>query len=495
MVKEEKKVDQPDEAAQEQLFTPEPFSPLWNHDPVDLLDIDLSFPYSSKEWDTIFTTLIDLLNCKDPSIRDRAINKLSYAVETEASQHSNCDDYQPKPTDERVKSILKAIAYQALDQPDIFEAFCSKFKFLATKEPYSHLICEWLGQLAAAEDRSAPTQAAILAAQILFGVYDSTWQEAGATLLALLDHPDLNVRACAAYQIGRFYKKAIDHNDITREWDRDPESDERDRQSGIEIPPLEVIMQLIRSKELERPGVAGAFWHEIPKAEIDAKEWLLDVLAHSPELEPTLPYFPCSLAFDAHERFSRDAEAVRRLMEMGRVDVAIAAATDESDKIAALEPVLIELGYNHDPEVVRLASWQLAYYYHYLHPRGAELGYVELVSALPEIDLFLLFNHRDQLKSPYAVVIYPRQTHQMFSQAVAQQWVDVIFPDAVRGDRRTDLPSILSHWYQRGYVAYHGSTHDTQDANSGLITQVIIGYRSRVPWNPKQFLLSMLDDY
>ncbi|NEO28173.1 MAG: hypothetical protein F6K03_15165, partial [Kamptonema sp. SIO4C4] len=213
--------------------------------------------------------------------------------------------------------------------------------------------------------------------------------------------------------------------------------------------------------------------------------WLLDILEQSPDPEPYIPYFPYNLTFDAHERFSRDADAIRRLMHMGRARLALAAATDESCQIAELEPLLIELGYSDDPEMVRIASWQLAYYYHVLHPKGADLGYVELVSGVSEIDLLLLFSRNTEAESPYAAVIYPRDGY--FSLSVAQQWVNRIFPEAIRGIPRDDLSPGLADWYQRGYIDYH---RDEQNQDTDAIAGVIIGYRSSVPLHPQDFLSS-----
>ncbi|HEY9615803.1 MAG TPA: hypothetical protein V6C64_03110 [Microcoleaceae cyanobacterium] len=470
-------------AVRENVFTPETFSPPWDSNPVDLLDFPLDFPYSLKEWNAIFETLISLLAHPENWVRDRAIDKLVYALKVEESQRSNCADYQPCPTDQRIKSIFAAITTQTLHTSNIFEVFCSKFKFLEKESLFHRLLLEWLNQLAASEDHDTLTQEAIVAAQLFLGAYDSTWQAVGTTLLELLDHTDLNLRACAAYQIGKFCSKAVSRKD--KGWDWDDEKDGQDQQSIVGMPPINVLLSIIRTKELERPGVAGAFWSVIPKVGFDANEWLLNILENSPELEPDIPYFPCNLGFDAHERFSRDPNAVRRLIDAGRVDIAIAAATDESCKIDALEPLLIELGYDDDPEIVRLASWHLAYYYHYQHPRGAELEFIELISELSEIDLFLLFSEKKDTTSPYAVVIYPKETNQTFSRSIAQKWIDQIFPEAIRGKPREDLPFIASRWYQRGYVDYHLST---QNMESDSIDNVIIGYRSKLPWNPKQFL-------
>ncbi|MGI0488838.1 hypothetical protein ACN4EK_25790 [Pantanalinema rosaneae CENA516] len=471
-------------AVRENVFTPETFSPQWDSNPVDFLDLPLDFPYSSKEWDAIFETLINLLAHPEYWVRDRAIDQLIRALKMEESQRSNCDDYQPCPTEQRIKSIFAAIATQTLHIPGIFELFCSKLEFLEKETFFHRLIINWLNELAALEDHHALTKEAIVAAQLFLGAYDSTWQEVGTDLLEMLDHLDLNLRACAAYQIGKFCSKAVSRKD--KAWELDEEEKyEQDQQSIVGMPPFDDLISLIRVKELERPGVAGAFWSVIPKAGFDAKEWLLNILENSPEPEPYIPYFPCNLGFDAHERFSRDPNAVRRLINAGRVDIAIAAATDENYKIDDLEPLLIELGDDNDPEIVRVASWHLAYYYHYQHPRGAELGFVELVNKSSEVDLFLLFSEEKDTQIPYAVVIYPKGTNQKFSQAIAQKWVDQMFPKEIRGEPRDDLPSITSRWYRRGYISYHLSTQST---DSDLIDNVIIGYRSKLPWNPKHFL-------
>ncbi len=153
--------------------------------------------------------MIDLLDHKDCNVWDRAIHRLIQALEMEESQYSNCDDDEARSTHDRLKGILEAITVQALDKPEIFEAFYSSFQFLSKKSPYNHLILEWLDELNTIENRQAPIQEAILAAKIFLGAYDSTWQAVGATLLELLDHTDRYVRACVAYQIGKFCSKAI----------------------------------------------------------------------------------------------------------------------------------------------------------------------------------------------------------------------------------------------------------------------------------------------
>jgi hypothetical protein len=233
------------EPAQDQIFTPETFSPEWDSDTSDLLDIPLDFPYSSREWDEIFEHFIDLLDHPERQISISAINRLTHALEMEASQLSNSADYQPKPTEERFQSILEAIALQSSKHPHLFETFCSKCKYLAKEPPYTCLILEWLEQLATLEEHPTLTQSDILAAQLLLGAYNTSWQQVGTTLLELLDHADLNVRACAANQIGKFCSIAFSSKDKNWRWMRDQEKYDRDQRSVIGIPPLETLMQLI----------------------------------------------------------------------------------------------------------------------------------------------------------------------------------------------------------------------------------------------------------
>jgi hypothetical protein len=332
-----------------------------------------------------------------------------------------------------------------------------------------------------------------------------TWQAIGFTLLERLDHPDQNLRASAAYQIGQFCnllfcewhwredyaEDILDYScleDGTCKWVFESGVYEEYERSIVGLPALVDMMQLIRSKEIEKPGIAAAWLtgSKIGLTNIDVGEWILDLLENSPTPEPYIPDFPCNLAFYAHELFSQNCHAIRRLMNMGRLDIAIHAATDESCKIESLEPLLIEMGNYDDLEVVRLASWQLAYYYHYLHPNGVKFGYVEKINGLPEIDLFLLFSRHQKSESPYAVVLYAKEKNQILSRLIAQKWIDQIFPEFVRGAiQKEQSASHSSIWYQCGYIDYSNSDINSK---SEELARVIIGYRSEIYWNPKLFL-------
>jgi hypothetical protein len=173
------------------------------------------------------------------------------------------------------------------------------------------------------------------------------------------------------------------------------------------MPSLSEMISFINAKEIEYPGVMSGWKRrcEIIPDDRDYTEWVLDIFARSPTPETFSPYFPITLAFSAHESFSNNPQAIRRLIDIGRIDIACEAATDEDRKIDGIEPLLIELANLDDPEVVRIASWHLAYNYHYLHPRGAETGYVESIDELPEIDIFLLFSRSNVYWNPRQSIV------------------------------------------------------------------------------------------
>jgi hypothetical protein len=434
-----------------------------------------------------------------------ALAQEGYRTQTQAIHKAiaalSCETDGELAIADRFQAIWKIIAIQA--DAHLFSYFCYEFK-TAWGEQQIHLdlmIAGLAGLLTSNEDINRQTKETVLAAQIFFDVYDSTWPEVGEFLIAALDSPNDHLRACAAYQISRFAGdlycswwepdedglSAADYLDgywVTIDM---PDADYQARMAGV--PPLADLLALIESKEIERPGIAATWTYQFQQFVPDYAEWLLDILARSPSPEAYTPYFSINLAFVAHEIFSDNVAAIRRLIDMGRVDIACAAAGDFDEKIPKLEPLLIEIGHADDPETVRLAAWHLAYHYHYLHPRGAAMGYVEQIE-LSEIDLFLLFNGSPEVESPYAAVIYPKEPGATFSRASIEVWVDRLFPHSVRGeikeerlDWSSETTTNTDFWYRSGFVSYtflRGSSHEIQYAT--------IGYRSNVPWDPRQFV-------
>lgn len=277
--------------------------------------------------------------------------------------------------------------------------------------------------------------------------YGYIWKEAQLNLLAALDHPHPSVRACAAQKIGEFYQYG------------DPD-----------MPPINEMMQLIKDKEIERPGIAEPFFDPICfdfkniqqsyETQIDVCQWILDILENRKSSKPKLKlkYFGVSIDFQAHELLSNNPSHIQHLIKIGRFDIAVLAATDRERKIEALEHILMDLGNHNEPEIVRLASWHLAYYYHRLHPKGEEMNFVKLISELADIDVFLNFS--SDSKPPYAAIIYSKDDNKLMNNQTAWTWINKLFPESVRGKvvpNTWDNEDEVTYQYECGYIQFRGS--------------------------------------
>lgn len=152
-----------------------------------------------------------------------------------------------------------------------------------------------------------------------------------------------------------------------------------------------------------------------------------------------------------------------------RIEIAIETATEEKDPVEGLVPILMELGDNENAEVVRRASWALAYSYNRLHPNGARLGFVQSHLTYSEYDLFLLFTGDRQPGVPYAVVLYPKMPCKHWSMKEADNLVDQIFPPEVRGELSQDsLTNWTYRWYERGYVSFSAAGKRRNAKRAGL---------------------------
>jgi hypothetical protein len=444
-----------------------------------------------------------LLSQDDYWVRSSALKSALKDLPTWNGKRNNC--YHRILFKTELQQILQVIIDHA--DSDTFASFCREFHDLFKEEQrYQDLAIDCFSALLELPDILDNTKTDIIAAQIFFGVYDTTWREVGGFLLDSLDNSNPNLRVCAAHQIARFagdlycyyynyeyyqHPKVSRSNCICGRGQRT--IDYKKYQKRIEgMPPLSEMISLINAKEIEHPGVACGWKTQcqiVPEDE-DYTEWMLDIFARSPTPETFSSYFPITLEFLAHERFSEDPKAIRRLIDIGRFDIACAAATDDQKKIDGIEPLLIEIANLDDPEMIRQASWHLAYNYHYLHPRGAETGYVESIDELPEVDIFLLFSRHKEPESPYAVTIYPQEIDGKFTKETADRWVDKIFPPSVRGDLREDEYG-SNYWYRSGYVDYNISEEiiDVDEiVGKPTVNRVTIGYRSSVYWNPRQFI-------
>ncbi len=452
------------------LHTPPPIAPQWDGRAYpEILEVSLYQVYEGGEWDTIFDSLLTLLRDERAEVRQAASRQLLQVIEYEADASLDSRERrhsllgQPRAR-ERAQTILATIT-QPNSFPGTFEMCCATFHHALEKRAADRVTFLALLREPTIKNAESVSEDARLAAEIVFGSLGTTWSKVKEALFLALDHADDNVRACAAYQIGQFVSSKTE-------------------------PHVEDIAPLIADKEVGRPGVAGAFWSAHPLKDKNDWNWLLEVLCRSSSPEPYLNYFPCNLAFEAHEYFSRDPVAVQRLMTAERFDVAIMTATEENERVPGMQPLLHELGECGDEETARLAAWHLAYHYHVLHERGAKRGYVEQLAISENVILFLLWS-KTKTHTSYAAVLCAAQSGGCLRYAEAEQWVDCLFPPEVRGPiqpRYYPVPGLYR--YQRGYVTFVPLLGT--EANISYVDSVMIGYRSDMPWNPKEYLSPVL---
>lgn len=494
------------EQAQQVADLPVPLAPYWDgRNAEDGLEVRIQTLRTEPERQGLYERLFGLIDRNNASvqeiprtgfssfeIQDRALSSLKRAFRDEA-----WEDEEEQPQDRvslsaRLGWILANVERRLDKKPELLEQFCSHFLPTLCDPPENEQIRDWLNRLDSEDKSYAIPADTLLALRILYGGYGSTWNKAGELLLAELDHEDPTIRACAAYQIGTFCRRLAPENE-KEDWRRDYAVD-REATEGMDS--LASYWKLIRDKEIERSGVAGAFWSGAPKWTVDADEWILALVVGA-EPEPHIRYFPCGIGFDAHERFSRNPAAIRRMIDAGRVGLALEAATEQNEPIAGMQSILIELGMSDNAEIVRRASWALAYSYHYLHPEGERLGFVQRHTQFADYDLFLLFSLKilesEQPDIPYAVVLYPKAPQSYWTRKTAKALADRVFPPAARGAVRKDefSDSVDSEqvWHQRGYVRFSPASGDTdvcdeEDTEVCDVSRITIGYRSDVYWNP-----------
>jgi hypothetical protein len=465
--------------AREAAELPLPLEPYWEgrsyEEALETSILDLS---SETARAGLYERLFGLMDRNDPALRDQALTWMSDAFRMERRNKAVGPLTRSAVLRNRLEFMHAEVTRRLPETPELLEEFCSHFTPSLQHPSEIEQFRIWLDALVESGAGAPVPPNALLAARILYGAYGDTWKAAGSRLLAALDQEDRTVRACAAYQIGTFCRR-LARNDP--ETDFEKRDEEADRMATEGMAPLADYWELIRRKEIERSGVAGAFWECAPHVTVDAEEWILTLLEQA-DPEPFLCYFPCDLSFDAHERFSRKPAAVRRLMEAGRFGVALAAATEANTPVPGMESILIELGDRDDPEFTRLAAWALAYHYNHLHFRGERLGFVRHHAARPDCDLFLLFSKPEKRVNPYAVVVYPKSPQQRWSRKEAQTLTNRIFPSKARGKAQQDAYTDPDRrWYQHGYVNF---SVVNQPGLLPHVARVTIGYRSDAPWNP-----------
>jgi hypothetical protein len=225
-------------------------------------------------------------------------------------------------------------------------------------------------------------------------------------LIALLDHPSSRVRAEAACTLRDFDDDQI------------------------------ALFDLIKEKELLRPGLAGPFWSKFHmddwrRSPIDAVAWMLDILEHRSGPEPSLDEMGyVGIDFYLHELCSTMPEAMRRMIDGGHIELATETACEMHEVITGMEPLLIELGHHTDGRIARRARLQLAMFYRVLHPAIADGSIRHWPEWDGQAEAFSF--HWGENRALWFIVLYPR-TGPDFDNATAWALIDRALPPDLRG--------------------------------------------------------------
>lgn len=377
---------------------------------------------SGSGWDAIFEKLMVLLATDDPEVVDLALERTASALWYEKYMpRPNCGEGGNKPG-ERLSDVLATLGRRP-DVSDRLLTFVRHTRLLAKDNEFRMAFRDWLDDFRPTAEAAEEWDIAALAARIRVGAFGGDWATASPHLTNLLDHPSRHVRACAAATLGELIAD-----------------------TGEQFVFFE-LMKDIHDRELERPGIAGPFYGCIYR-ELDelagneqayVKNWMLSILENRKAPEPDLLDFHFNgIDFHAHELFSGDPEGVRELIRIGRMDIAVAAASDENERIEGMENVLIELGNSDDSETCRRASWHLAYCYRVLHQEGKKRGFVSMID-FPDGEALFLNGHPESPRFPYSAVLYP-SAGESFSSDEIDKWIDRLLPPDIRGEPKSFYP-------------------------------------------------------
>ena len=235
--------------------------------------------------------------------------------------------------------------------------------------------------------------------------FDVESSEDKADLIALLDHPSNAVRACAAHHLSDF--AAYDLG----------------------------LFDLIKEKELVRPGLAGPFWTEFHfdsrYRPIDPIPWMMDILEQRSGPEPPLDDMGYNgIDFYLHEVCDGSPETIMRMIDGGHVELAIETACEMRCVMPGMEPILIELGHHADPCTAKRAQLQLAMFYRVRHPAIADGSIRQWPDWAQDAEMFSV--HWGVANALWFVVLYPRKGPD-FDDAAAWALIDRALPPSLRG--------------------------------------------------------------
>jgi hypothetical protein len=296
----------------------------------------------ASDWDAYYERASAWLTHPSRDVRARAVNRACAAVLWAEPQSLYAHHRQHHPAGSRC-SIGTARLQWLLDQclaaaavhHDVWEWLLSELRFRPSEDAFVAYLLMWLHRHRDHQDRRLA--AMIEGSIVIMNSCDEDDAADVARVVALLDHADDYVRACAARVLSGLDGSAVH-------------------------PPT--MFALVKSKELMRPGIAGPYWSEwslfAEHAPVDAAEWMMEILEKRIAPEPPLPF--SGVDFYLHEVCATSPALVERMMRGGHHALALETATEMDEPVEGMEPLLQKLAAHHNEHISNRAKRQLAKY-------------------------------------------------------------------------------------------------------------------------------------
>lgn len=333
------------------------------------------------KWESKFDSY--LKKVESPSLNDKedALFHLTHILYDRDYKNINSENKILKH-DQKLLDVLDCINNQGSDREHCLLYFA---KYLLLEDDSKSTLRSWLAE---AEDKELFSQETLAIVFLQTELYDQTdWNKAKDEIEVCFDHSNNLVRASAGEALASLYTEGAKN-----------------------LPPIGNTMELIKSKDIERPGIAGPFigallCNDFDNYQTDLTEWLLEIIEKRKTPEPLIDGYN-GIDFHQHEYFSKNSVAVKRLIDLGEDELAGFAATEENSAVQGMKPLLEKLAYSDDAFTARTCSWQLAYVYRTLHPEGAIRGYVKKFE-LNYFEVFLVYTIENNQRELYAATVYP----------------------------------------------------------------------------------------
>ncbi len=351
-------------------------------------------------------------------LSDVAAERLGEAISAEASTRYDFVWPPVVVVRTRLGPIFAAIEAREARTPGAIEAFSYGLLDLHQFHKLHQVVMlEWLQDLRLA---GMETSARLIAEIRLWPWGDSAVRGQPA-LVKHLSHHDPLLRAVAANELG----KTLDDIEVefTREWAEAAE-----------------ILREVKRAELASPGVAGAFIWGLPSSIRDderLQQWVFDLLVERKGSEPDVPYFNSLEWVAAEEVLSQSPTWIQALVSAGREDLADWLVLATKVRSPEVRNRLETMTGSPDDWTGRAAAASLALYYATTTPAASRRGFVSVVDEHPLVRAFAVFDH-DDLQHARIMAMYPRHPRRSLSADEADEVLDLVVPQALRGEERTE---------------------------------------------------------